>query len=131
MFVADGFTVATNCTIFKKEKTMSYTNCNCRPAVLTATDISTTNGITTITLADDALTGVTRCDTVQIGLFRHVPCESSCTIIKVTDGTSTYTIFRDTQYWRPCNLKCRSILVTTFLDDPDALVLRTVKGGCL
>ncbi len=113
-------------------------NCYACGCLLKATSIATEDGVTTITVADDTLSSLCVTQKVCTGIFTSIPTESECNIIRVTDGTTTLTVFNSgrcqgqpcNQRWRPCRLKCRSILVMRYLDDPALLVLEKIKGGC-
>lgn len=112
-------------------------NCYCCGYINKAKSIATEDGVTTITIADGALTSLCVCQKVCVGIFTSIPAESECNIIRVTDGTDTYTVFNSgvcqgqpcNQRWRPCRLRCRSVLVLRYLDDPKLLVLQKIKGG--
>lgn len=59
-----------------------------------------------------------------IGLFTTIPSNIQCARIEVTNGTDTYPILKcDGNNWRPCQLRCRSILRLRFLTDPDHLLI--------
>ncbi len=111
-------------------------NCFCCPCLLKASSIATEDGVTTITVADDSISSLCTCQKVCVGIFTSFPTDSQCNIIRVTDGTTTLTVFNSgacptqpcNQRWRPCSLRCRSILVMQYLDDPALLVLRKIKG---
>lgn len=60
-----------------------------------------------------------------IGLFTTIPTGVRCAYVTVTNGTDSYEIYKCSgNYWRPCELKCRSILRVEFLSDPAHLVYR-------
>ena len=62
--------------------------------------------------------------TYCIGLFTTIPNTVNCARIAVTNGTDTYNILKcDGNYWRPCQLRCRSVLKCRFLTDPDHLLI--------
>ncbi|MFI3171720.1 MAG: hypothetical protein R3Y09_06585 [Clostridia bacterium] len=107
-------------------------NCNFCGCLIKATAIATEKGTTTVTVANGSLTDLCRCSKVCIGIYTSIPAESECNQIVVTDGTTKLTVVQNNQYWRPCKLQCRSVLVATYLDDPQLLVIKAVKGrGCL
>lgn len=55
----------------------------------------------------------------RIGLFTTIPTGISCAYIAITNGTQTANILKcNGNYWRPCELKCRSVLNLIYLDDP-------------
>lgn len=63
-----------------------------------------------------------------IGLFTTIPNTISCAPVQVTNGTDSVYILRcNGDYWRPCNLKCRSVLHCEVLTDPPHLLIRGVR----
>lgn len=55
----------------------------------------------------------------RIGLFTTIPTTINCAYIVITNGTQTVNVLKcNGNYWRPCELKCRSILNLIYLDDP-------------
>ena len=102
--------------------------CNCCRNLLKAEKIVTTEGITTITVKTGSFVNIHRCDKVCIGLFAAIPELSDCNKVVITDGTTLLNTYKNEQFWRPCNLKCRSTLVFKYLDDPALLVIEKVKG---
>lgn len=59
-----------------------------------------------------------------IGLFTTIPNSVKCARISVTNGTDSYDVLRcNGNYWRPCSLRCRSILRCSFLTDPEHLLV--------
>jgi len=79
---------------------------------------------------EDYLT-VTVADTVTfqegcycIGLFTTIPTTINCARIVVTNGTDQLDVLKcDGDYWRPCNLKCRSVLRMSYLSDPAHMLI--------
>lgn len=55
-----------------------------------------------------------------IGLFTTIPNTVRGARISITNGTDSYDVLRcNGNYWRPCCLKCRSVLRCSFLTDPE------------
>lgn len=107
---------------------MCDTNCNNCRCLIKATSITTTGGVTTITIPD---TDFSTCGFYCIGLFTAIPVGTDCTRVVITSGEATYPIeCCDGNYWRPCEIKCRSILKLKFFDDPNHFILSAVKGRC-
>lgn len=111
-------------------------NCNCCPCLLRASSVVEDDGIITITVADDSITDLCVNEKVCIGLFASIPNTAKCDRIKVTDGTTERAIYNGitndigaaSQYWRPCQLRCRSILVLREHRDPELFVIEKLKG---
>lgn len=104
--------------------------CNCNCNVIRATSVAVTTpeeGEPYITITvPDTVTFSENC--LSIGLFTTVPSSISCARIEVTNGTDTVDILKcDGDYWRPCQLKCRSILDCAVLSDPSHLLIRRVR----
>ena len=102
--------------------------CGCCPNLIKASSITFDSGTTTITVPGNSLTNLSNCQKLCIGLFTSIPTGVDCSQVVVTDGTNQYNVYKcNNQYWRPCNLKCRTILVLQYLNDPATLVLRKIK----
>lgn len=112
-----------NQTIIKRRKNMNCQN-NC---VIKAKSIVSAGGISTITVPANSITGLCDCETICIGLFTSIPTSSECNIISITDGTTTKSVYCRNQFWRPCKLECRNILVLSNKEDPSLFVLCAVK----
>lgn len=70
--------------------------------------------------ADTTFTEGTWC----IGLFTTIPNTIQCAAVQVTNGTDTYPILVcDGNNWRPCQLRCRSVLHCRFLTDPEHFLI--------
>ncbi len=102
---------------------------SCNKGIIRATNVAVSNaGQATITVADGLITDLNTGVKIEIGLFVSIPATRECNQVRVTDGTTTLDIYCNNQYWRPCMLKCRSVLVLENYEDPDLLVIRAVKG---
>ena len=107
----------------------------CKGCVLKAQSITSAEGITTVTVESGALMNLCRGEYVQVGIFTNIPLESQCNEIQITDTEMRFTVFNSgscpkqpcNQYWRPCRLRCRTILVLQYLDDPEVFVLKQIK----
>lgn len=95
-----------------------------------ATDITITNGISKITIPTTT-PNINKC--LWIDLRVAIPLGTSCTRVQIVNGSDTLDVeVTDGNYWRPCELRCRSILVLQYFDDPAHYVIRDVKGnGCM
>lgn len=95
---------------------MACNNC-CK--VITASTITTSGGVTTITVPTGTtfISGECYC----IGMFLTIPSGTNGTQVNITDGTTTYNIFNSVaNYWRPrCGLRSRTLLRLRFLNDPN------------
>lgn len=122
----DGVLVATaTCVVAQKGIKKMSCNCNC---LLKAQSITAEDGVTTITVADETISSLCDNKIVQVGIFTSIPTESQCNRIVITDGTTSLLVARRNQYWRPCQLMCRSILILQYQDDPALFVIEDVKG---
>ena len=94
--------------------------CNCRncPNLITVSSITTTSGVTTITVPSETTFTDGKC--YCLGLFFTIPAGTNGTQVNITNGTTTWVIFnRLANYWRPCcALKSRTLLKVKFLNDP-------------
>lgn len=97
--------------------------CNLCKNLVIASSVTTSGGITTITVP--AGTSFENGNVYCIGLFLTVPAGTNGTQINITDGTVTYTVYnRKANYFRPCNaLRGRSILHLVFLNDPSHFII--------
>lgn len=106
----------------KEEKTMACATC-CRRQAIGAVSVTTTGGVTTITLPADVsfVNGVS----YPIALFLPIPAGTNGTQVNVTNGTATYVVMnRLANYWRPCRaLQRGSVLRLRYLDDPGHLIV--------
>lgn len=96
---------------------MACNNCKNCPNMIIASSITTSGGITTITIA----AGTTFKNKVCycIGLFSTIPAGTNGTQINITDGSTTWTIMnRVANYWRPCCGLCNGTLKVKFFNDP-------------
>lgn len=101
-------------------------NCRCCERFIKATTIAVANGITTITIPE---TVFSVCGYWCIGLTVAIPAGTDCTRVQITDGTNTYNVeTMDGNYFRPCELKCRTVLKLRYYDDPAHFVICGVKG---
>lgn len=97
-------------------------NCNDCPNLISVSSVTTSGGVTTITVpATATFTGGNR---YCLGLFLTVPAGTNGTQVNVTNGTDTWTIYnRIANYWRPCcALRGRTLLKVKYLDDPSHLL---------
>ena len=97
---------------------MNCNNCkNCSNLII-PTSITTSGGITTITIPTGTTfrSGVCYC----LGLCQNIPAGTNGTQINVTNGTTTWSVFnRLANYWRPCcSLVQGSTLKLKYLNDP-------------
>lgn len=59
-----------------------------------------------------------------IGLFTTIPTSINCARVTITNGTDEYPVLKcDGNNWRPCQLRCRSVLNCRFLTDPDHFLI--------
>jgi hypothetical protein len=100
-------------------------NCKCNNCcnIITVSSITTSGGVTTITVP--AGTTFENSNSYCFGLFLTIPAGTNGTQINITDGTTTYTIFnRLANYWRPkCGLRSRTILKLKFFNDPNHFLI--------
>lgn len=99
--------------------------CNCRacPNFLTATAVATAAGVTTITVP--ATFQPSARNDYCILLRVSIPKDSSCNSVSITNGTATWSVLEcDGDNWRPCSLKCRSVLKLRFFDDPAHFLIK-------
>ena len=99
--------------------------CNCCancPNLITVSSVTTSGGITTITVP--ATTTLTNGTCYCLGLFLTIPAGTNGTQVNVTNGTTTWTIYnRIANYWRPCcALRSRTLLKVRYFDDPSHLL---------
>lgn len=100
--------------------------CNCN--IVRATSITLTTPVGgdafyTITVPETVDLSTEGC--LNIGLFSSIPTGASCAFVQVTNGTDTLDVLRcNGNYWRPCQLKCRSVLPLQILTDPAHLLIR-------
>lgn len=108
-------------TANKEVKTMA---CNfCRKQIIGAVSVTTSGGVTTITLPADV--SFVNGSIFPVGLFVPIPVGTNGTQVNVTNGTSTYIVMnRLANYWRPCRaLQRGSVLRLRYLDDPGHLIV--------
>lgn len=95
-------------------------NCNCKNCcnIISATSVTTSGGVTTITIPSGTTFVDGKC--YCIGLFIDIPSGTNGTQVNITDGTTTYTIFnRLANYWKPfCALRKRSVLKVKYFGNP-------------
>lgn len=95
-------------------------SCDCATKVR-ATGIALAGGNVTITVP--ATVTFTDGQLYDIGLFTSIPAGTGCCTIQVTNGTDTYYVMNNAaNYFRPCVLRCRSVLRVLFLSDPAHLL---------
>lgn len=101
-------------------------NCNCCSNLIIPTSITTTSGVTTITIPSTTFNDKQLC---CLGLFTTIPIGTGGTQINITDGSSTWTVYnRFANYWRPCTaLRSRSILKLRYLNAPEHFI---IVNGC-
>lgn len=103
---------------------MACNCCNCRS--VRASSISEDGTTITITVPTD--TDLTSIGCIRIGLFTTIPTSISCANVVVTNGSQTLNILKDDgDYWRPCMLRCRSIVRCRVLSDPAHLLIEGVS----
>lgn len=124
VYLNDEIVAETECVLRKKEG-IKMSCCKC---ILRAESVVTKDGVTTITVADDTISSLCTGQIVKLGLFSHLPVTSECNRIEITDGTTTKIVAFRNQYWRPCKLICRSVLVFRNLEDPSLFVIEKVDG---
>ena len=91
------------------------------------TNIDLGDGIYTITLAPDMLIPKECCD-YCILLRIPIPTDTTCNRVIIDTGTEKYDVLTcNGNYWRPCMLKCRSILKLKYYGDPAHFVIQQVK----
>ena len=94
--------------------------CNCRtcPNLVAVSSVTTSGGVTTITVPSS--TTFTDGNCYCLGLFLTIPAGTNGTQINITDGTTTWTVMnRVANYWRPCcALRSRTLLKVRFFNDP-------------
>lgn len=98
--------------------------CNCRncPNFIRASSVA----VTTPSGGGESYITITVPSTVTfnngcycIGLFTTIPTTVNCARIVITNGTDTVNVLKcNGDYWRPCQLRCRSILKLLYLSDP-------------
>lgn len=80
---------------------------------LTTTDTET---YITITVPDTTTFGN---GFYRIALNTTIPTSVNCARIAITNGTDTANVLKcNGNYWRPCQLKCQSVLRLRYLTDP-------------
>ena len=100
--------------------------CNCNIIKATSVELTTpTTGEPFYTITVPATVDLADEGPLNIGLFTSIPSGASCCYVQVTNGTSTLDILRcNGNYWRPCQLKCRSVLHLQVLTDPEHLLIK-------
>lgn len=102
----------------------NYMACsNCMRQIIGAVSITTSGGVTTITLPADV--SFVNGSAYPVGIFVPVPSGTNGTQINVTNGTVTYVVMnRLANHWRPCRaLQRGTILRLRYLDDPGHLIV--------
>ena len=101
--------------------------CNCNNFVK-ATSVEVTTDLTESYIQITVPATVTFDEgSLCIGLFTTIPTSIECARVVVTNGTDSLNILKcDGNYWRPCKLRCRSVLHTRVLTDPEHLLI--VRG---
>lgn len=99
--------------------------CNC-DNFIKAVSVAVTSELTEDYLTITVPTTVTFTEgNYCIGLNTTIPTTVSCARVVVTNGTDTVPILKcDGDYWRPCQLRCKSVLRLRYLDDPAHLLIR-------
>lgn len=96
--------------------------CNCNNVLVSASSVTTTDGVTTITVPStvEFANRTNYC----IALLLPIPAGTNGTQINITNGKNTYSVMNNlANYWRPCcALQNRNILRVRFLNDPDHLL---------
>ena len=100
--------------------------CVCCPNFVAATSVATAEGITTITVPSTF--NPTVCNCYCLLIRTSIPNTTECNSVVVTNGTVTWPILVcDGNNYRPCQLKCRSVLKLRYLSDPAHFLLEKVK----
>ena len=98
----------------------------CKCNFIKAEEIIVDEGVISIKVPDD--TKFTDCCLYNICLFRNIPIADQCSQIVIMTDNDKYLVFNcKANYWRPCHVKCRSILQLRFFDDPGHFLIEGVK----
>lgn len=101
-------------------------SCNSCPNIISASSITLSEGVYTITVPSTFTPTV--CNIYCILLRTPIPTGSNCNSVVVTNGSATWNVLvNNGNNWRPCELKCRSILQLKYFDDPAHFYLCRVK----
>lgn len=103
--------------------------CCIKPIFLQVTEIEEDDGILELTVADDSITDLNLFQIVNLVIDKEIPNTSKCLRLKVTDGDTELAVYRNNQYFRPCELICNSVLTVEFRADPELFVFK--HGGRL
>lgn len=97
--------------------------CTCSRALIGVLSVTTSGGVTTITLPSDV--SFVNGAHYLIGLFVNVPAGTNGTQINVTNGTVTYTVMnRMANYFRPSRAFQRGFTFRLrYLDDPSHFIV--------
>lgn len=96
---------------------MACNNCKNCPNMIIASSVTTSGGITTITIPSGTTFRNRIC--YCIGIFTTIPSGTNGTQVNITDGTTTWTIYNKiANYWRPCCGLCNGTLKVKFFNDP-------------
>jgi hypothetical protein len=99
-------------------------SCNCQK--VRAQSITLANGNVTITLpaTTEFIDGTNFC----IVLNTNIPAGTDCCTVQITNGTDTYYIMNHiANYFRPCKLRCKSILQVIYLADPSHFLIKGIR----
>lgn len=105
-------------------------SCNCNIRNVRATSIVATpdGSDTLLTITIPSTTDLTNMGCVNVLLATSIPTSVNCARIVITNGTVSLNVMRDDgNYWRPCRLRCRSILRTLLLTDPAHLLIKGIS----
>ena len=107
---------------------MSCNCCNYRKTRATSI-VATPDGTDTIlTITVPSTVDLTSMGCVDVIIATAIPQSARCCRVSVTNGTQTLNVLKDDgNYWRPCELRCRSILRMRLLTDPIHLLIRGVS----
>ena len=96
-----------------------------------ATEINERNGTTVIT-ADFSDILLRECDIVNIELNVPIKDKLECTRVVISgyNEGQLYVLSCFGNYWRPCNIKCKTIISLKYLNDPEHFYFRCQTGGC-
>ena len=100
--------------------------CKCCEHLFVATSVDWANGIYTINVPK-TLEPKEFCN-YCILLRTPIPVTTTCNRVLINNGTTTWDVMTcNGNYWRPCTLKCRSILKLRYFADPEHFVIEQVK----
>ncbi|MFI3251883.1 MAG: hypothetical protein R3Y60_01955 [bacterium] len=93
------------------------------------TEVEEDDGELILTVEDDILSYLCLYQNVSLVIDKVIPNTSKCLRITVTDGDTDLPIYVNNQYFRPCQLKCHSVLNVKYKADPK--IFEFISGGKL